>query len=178
MLLNNNAQPTTIPNGTNFEHILTGVEETTYLAAKAADDYTEFCFTSNSTAIITQIQQGIVPTAWGGANAGNYSVAVEISSDGFATSSLLFQNAFIGDANAAGDYVLYQESLNYALMAGTNYQLRFYLYDENNNASLQNGIMLPDNTVAFDDPIISINQTTVTPASCLLYTSPSPRDRG
>ncbi len=157
-LLDGSANPTTIPNGTNYEHVLTGVTTNTFAAAKAADDYVETCFTTGAAGTLTQIQQGIVPTAWGGSAAGSFKVAAEISSDGFTTNTLLYSNAQISDPNATGNYALYQESLAFPLVAGQTYKIRYYLYDEQNNANLADGTPLPDNTVAFDDLELTIQE--------------------
>ena len=161
-LLNGAGQPTTIPNGTNFEHVLTGVATNTFAAAKAADDYVETCFTTICDAVLTQIQQGVVPTSWGGSAAGSYQVAAEISSDGFASNTLLYQGAQLADPNAVNDYVSYQEALSFPLVTGQNYCIRYYLYNEQNNAQLANGTPLPDNTVSFDDLEVAMTKSSTT----------------
>ena len=161
-LLNGAGQPTTIPNGTNFEHVLTDVATNTFAAAKAADDYVETCFTTICDALLTQIQQGVVPTSWGGSAAGSYQVAAEISSDGFASNTLLYQGAQLPDPNAVNNFVLYQEPLSFPLMTGQTYCIRYYLYNEQNNAQLANGTPLPDNTISFDDLEVAMTKSSTT----------------
>ena len=112
-LLNSSGQPTTIPNGTNFEHVLTGVATNDFNSALAADDYVETCFTTVSDGMIDLVQQGLIPAADGGSGAGTYQVTAAISSDGFASNSILYQGAQVPDPNVNNTFALYQHCLLY-----------------------------------------------------------------
>ncbi|WP_189586356.1 DUF4347 domain-containing protein, partial [Litorimonas cladophorae] len=134
--------------GSDYEHVLLDASADTYQEARDQNDYVEVSFTLSEAATLNSIQHGLVPTGWGGSQAGNYNVTAEISSDGFATSSILYQDGYQPQPN--GGYETSFENVDTVLAAGS-YTVRFYVYNEQNNASLANGTVLPDNTIAFDD---------------------------
>jgi hypothetical protein len=127
----------------SWEYVLGGANQTTFAGAKADNDYVEYGFTVK-TGINPQLQllqHGLVPAAWGGTAYGGYNIAVEISNNNFATSTLLYQDAFI--AIPASGYVVSNVDISdYTLQAGQAYKIRFYLYNETNPSAQQ---------VAFDD---------------------------
>ena len=153
-LLNDVGVATTIPNGSTYEHILTGVAETTFAGAKTANDYVQVGFIVTGNSQISNIFHGLVPRAWGGTGAGGYQVAAEISNDNFVTFTTLYSNATL--PIPGGGYVANSQAVIYPMTTGS-YTIRFYLYNEQNNATLNNGGALPNNTVAFDDLQITVD---------------------
>ncbi|MHA6264409.1 DUF4347 domain-containing protein, partial [Arenibacterium sp. CAU 1754] len=134
-----------------FENILQGADSATFADAISGNDYVEVSFTLGQDAFLTDIQHGIVPVDWGGSAAGNYEVAVAISDDGFLSSTTIYDDGF-QPTPPNGVYGISQESIApYLLGAGTEYTVRFYLFNEQNS-------YFPDNTVAFDDLFLSISQ--------------------
>ena len=160
-LLDNNGNPAMIPNGSTFEHILTDVQTSNAADAIADGDYAQLCFTTNDKTTITTIQEGIFGDGSNGTSAGNFQVTAAISTDGFMTSSTLFMDAQISSPSPVMNFVFYNETVNFDLTPGTRYCIRFYLYDEQNNATLGGGGALPDNTVAFDDVDINLEECPV-----------------
>ncbi|MBX2868410.1 MAG: MSCRAMM family adhesin SdrC, partial [Acidiferrobacterales bacterium] len=140
------------PFGSNYEHVLLDASASTYLEARAQNDYVEVSFTLSASATLESIQHGLVPTAWGGSQAGNYQVAVEISSDGFATSELLYEDGYQPQPN--GNYASTVETIGATLAAG-EYTVRFYVFNEQNSANMADGTPLPNGTIAFDDLTLS-----------------------
>ena len=126
----------------NFENVLNPIETSNWNDAKATGDYVEVSFTLSDSAVIDVVKQGIVPQAWGGTAAGDYNIALEISSDNFATSTLLFDDGF--QPSATSGYAGASRSLGTDLTVGNTYAFRFYLFNEQNS-------YFPDNTIAFDD---------------------------
>ncbi len=154
-LLDDSNNPAMIPNGSTFEHILTDAQTNNLTDAIADADYAELCFTTAQKSSITNIQQGLISAGSGGSGAGNFLVSTAISSDGFGTSTSIFTDVLVPDPNATG-YGAYSEATNVDLVAGTEYCIRFYLYNEQNSYN-------PNNTVAFDDVFINLEECPVDP---------------
>ncbi|MCB1382271.1 MAG: tandem-95 repeat protein [Notoacmeibacter sp.] len=144
----------------SYEHVLSGANSATYAEAVANNDYVEVSFTLAQAATLGSLQQGMVPVAWGGAAAGAYQIGAALSSDGFASSTTLYQGETIGIPTTGYEQTF--EAVDMPLQAGVTYTLRFYLYDEQNNASLANGTPLPNGTVTFDDLILNFSTSTAT----------------
>lgn len=133
----------------SWEHILQGADANTLAEAVALDEYVEVSFTLTQDAYLTEIQHGIVPIDWGGTAAGSYNVAVSASDDGFISSTTIYDDGY-QPSPPNGSYGISIESIEpFEMVAGQQYTLRFYLFDEQNSYS-------PDNTVAFDDLFLKL----------------------
>ncbi|WP_239450543.1 Hint domain-containing protein [Loktanella sp. S4079] len=133
----------------SWEHILQGADANTLAEAVALDEYVEVSFTLTQDAYLTEIQHGIIPTDWGGTAAGSYNVAVSASDDGFITSTTIYDDGY-QPSPPNGSYGISIESIEpFEMVAGQQYTLRFYLFDEQNSYS-------PDNTLAFDDLFLKL----------------------
>ncbi|MCI4662523.1 MAG: DUF4347 domain-containing protein, partial [Neomegalonema sp.] len=138
----------------NSEYILSGSDATTYAEAVAYNEYVEVSFTLSQTSSLDFLWHGLAATEWGASGAGDYSMTGLLSSDGFATSDVLFSDATQASP-APNSYAYTQhDTPGTILEAGTTYSLRVYLYDEQNSYS-------PDNTLAFDD--LSLYLTAIDP---------------
>ena len=131
-----------------FENPLQGADSVDYLDAKANDDYVEVSITLVSAATIDSIQNGIVGAIHDGSLGGDYDIAVEISEDNFATSTLLYDDGF-QSSPGNDDYAFnIRDEIDHELTPGA-YTLRLYLSNEQNN-------VIPDNFVTLDDMCVNI----------------------
>ena len=82
---------------------MSGVDTTSKEDAKAAGDYVEFTFTTGSTrAQLSNWYQGLEPHP-NSTGAGDYNYCLELSSDGFETSTVLIPDGYVPDPQAGGD---------------------------------------------------------------------------
>ncbi|MCK0129260.1 Ig-like domain-containing protein [Erythrobacter sp. F6033] len=112
----------------NTRVVVSGADEATFEAAKAADDYFEYRFTTAGDISPDTVISGLYNADWDAS--GTYKIAVEISTDNFATSTVLTRDF---EATQAGGPV-YDPTVNdiaddFTLQPGTNYQVRVYIYD-------------------------------------------------
>ncbi|NOS73047.1 MAG: DUF4347 domain-containing protein, partial [Methyloglobulus sp.] len=137
------------PPTSTFEHVLQGANSSTFAQAVTNNDYVQVSFTLNNLATLESLQHSLVTLAGGATAAGNYSTAALISSDGFTTSSPLYDNGFMPSPTTG--YVRVTNPTNsLVLEPGVSYTIRVYLFNESNS-------ILPNGTVAFDDFLLNFN---------------------
>ena len=128
------------PATTGWEYDVLGADAPDLSTAIANDAYVEVYFKTASnigTVQITEMIQHLTLEAAGGSNLGNYMLAAAISGDAFASSDLLFDPYQIvstpQNPNQFFFYPQVPESINpVALQAGTDYSIRFYIFDSQN----------------------------------------------
>ena len=135
----------------SYEHVLLGSDANSFAVAKLLNEYTQVGFTPTVNATLNSIQHALVPIIWGGSTAGNYEVAVEVSTDNFATATLLYDDGFLPPILPM-DYTSTFESVSFDMVANTHYQFRIYLFNEQNSI-VRNGN--PD-VIGFDDLVMGI----------------------
>ena len=137
-----------VPPTSNYEWILNGADTTTFADAKALNEYAQVGFTANVNGTLDDVQHGNVGAIWNGSLADDYQIVAEISSDNFATATLLYDDGVFPVIGTA-DYTVSSETvIPFNFIAGTSYQVRFYLFNEQNNIA-------PGNVLSFDDLFIS-----------------------
>ncbi len=112
----------------NTRVVVSGADEATFEAAKAADDYFEYRFTTANDISPDTVISGLYNADWDAS--GPYKIAVEISADNFATATVLTRDF---QAVQAGGPV-YDPTVNdipddFTLEPGTDYQVRVYIYN-------------------------------------------------
>ncbi|MEQ1739511.1 MAG: DUF4347 domain-containing protein, partial [Methyloglobulus sp.] len=138
----------TTPTST-FEHVLQGANSSTFAQAITNNDYVQVSFTLSNLATLESLQHSLVTLADGASAAGNYNTAALISSDGFTTSTQLYDNGFMPGPTTG--YVRVTNPTNsLVLEPGVSYTIRVYLFNESNS-------ILPNGTVAFDDFLLNFN---------------------
>ena len=125
------------PGTTGFEFDLLGADSPDLATAIANDDFVEVYFSLANgidDVVITETFHTLALQAGGGSNLGNYQLAAVISSDGFATSDVLFDPYLIeptvpdGSNNAFQFTPQFPDELNpVTLSGGTEYRIRFYI---------------------------------------------------
>lgn len=144
-----------------FDFELSGINETTYLEAKANGDYMTVSYTPAKDINVRGFNMGFafpggIAVSPHKSHLGQYKVAVEYSSfEDFSTSVLLFENMQIPDFNTSSEteYVIKEKIFTNnegALLAGTTYYFRIYLYDVENNYEMTDPV-IPLNSVVIDD---------------------------
>mgnify|MGYP000569048295 CR=1 FL=1 len=114
-------------------YFLTGANASNFAEAKTNNDYVQHVFTPSRKLQFREITLGFYTqsTSSNEANKGNFKVAAEISSaSGFGSPTLIFENTQIDDLSPG--YTTFKNGVNLTLEAGTEYTVRFYLYDERN----------------------------------------------
>lgn len=133
--------------GSTNEFVLSGAEAGTHIAARAEDEYAELHFRLQSNATLDAMSYGLAPIVWGASGAGNYRLAIELSEDAFASSHVVYDDGFI---NSPGDdYEYVYRPTTQALSAATDYSLRLYLFDEQNDYDV-------DDTLTVDDVCVHV----------------------
>jgi len=79
---------------------------------------------------LTQFNHGTQNTGGGGNNFADYDLAVEVSTDGFATAGELLLEDFRIDRNNDSYNFRSGPELDYDLKEGTTYTFRVYLYND------------------------------------------------
>ncbi len=105
---------------------VSGANTTSFDAAVQANDYVRYTFTTGSGAaasVLSGIHYGINTDT---STTDSFRVGMAISSDGFATSSVLLRDYTITEA--PGSLYNIVNTANYGLNANTNYEVRFYVY--------------------------------------------------
>lgn len=121
---------TDIP-GETWEHAVSGVETYDIYNAKLNNDYLEFTFTVQSgvDASLIGMAHGMTAPTDGGNGWGGYSLSVEYSTDGFATSSELYSYFYM---NYPTNSYLYSYAYFNALTLtpGATYTFRVYVFND------------------------------------------------
>lgn len=126
---------TDTPNPVGYEHIINGVNNGSYAAAKSARDYMQFTFTTaNFTTQLTlsDIAHGMTDINGGGNAWGNYNIAAEYSTDGFATNSTLLYQDFL-QRDPTGTYQYDKKFVGIPIEPNKTYTFRFYVYNDLGN---------------------------------------------
>jgi len=134
----------------NWEWIIQGVDGATLADAEANDDYAELAFTLSEPAFLVRVQEGLVPSNWGGQEAGNFDFAVRFSDDNFVTSTLLFDDGHL-DIPPPSTYEAFGKSVTpQVLEPNVEYKIRLYYFNELNNNN-------PNGTITVDDIIVGFS---------------------
>ena len=107
--------------------LVTGANTATYASALGANDYLQFGFTTSSSASADTIINYLTVADWGDSAA--YKIAVEISSDNFATRSTLVRDLQAVAAGGASYETTFLDLPDFNLAASTTYAIRVYFYE-------------------------------------------------
>jgi large repetitive protein len=132
-----------------FEYVLSSSDSTTYAEALANNEYIELSFTLSREATLNSIEQGLIGTNSGGSGLGAYQLTGAISSDGFATSNLLFSDVTQPIPSPAGYESVFTSTAR--LLAPGTYSIRLYAYNEQNAVTFYDGAPIPEKTLSIDD---------------------------
>ena len=107
---------------------ISGADTATFEAAKAANDFIEYRFTTASDIPPTTVISGLYNADWGAS--GPYKIAVEISSNNFGSSTVLTRDfQAVEDSGGFYDPRVNDIADDFHLEPGTDYQVRVYIYD-------------------------------------------------
>lgn len=126
----------------HFEFVLSAADTANHAQAILNEDYAELQFDLLTEATLDAVSHGLAPASWGATAAGDYQLAVELSTDGFQQSSLVYDDGYMPSPDDEYAYV-YRPVLR-ELRAGERYTVRLYVFNEQNQFSTEDTITLDD----------------------------------
>jgi len=134
-ILNDDGSPAGDGVGKRYEFYLDGADSADLDEARANGDYLEMSFTTLDSfvvdaAFLDSFSIGTQNTDGGGNNFSDFSVAVEVSTDGFATDGEVIVEDYFLDRDNSNYNGRAGQEVGLELEAGTTYTFRVYVYDD------------------------------------------------